>query len=226
MTMNAEDRKDISDLLPWYVAGTLDADGTAQIEAALARDPSIAEEIALLREDRDASLDAAFALPLPSAKVQDRLFAAIAQEPQRQPSLLTRIKAFDLAGLLAGALRPRTLAYASMAGALALVLQGGIIAKLVFQDGGARYGTASYTATDSATNATYLLVGFQPGAQAGDIASLLQDSRAVIVDGPKPGGLFQLRIGNKDMDKAEVDKLVTSLRANTNVVRFAAPASR
>ncbi len=61
---NAE-RRAVSELLPWYAAGTLDASDTARVEAALAADPTLRDELEIVREDQDASFALAEAAPVP-----------------------------------------------------------------------------------------------------------------------------------------------------------------
>ena len=45
-----------------------------------------------------------------------------------------------------------------------------------------------------------------------------------IVDGPKPGGLYVLRLGPKEMPKADRDAVIARLGAQKSLVRFVAPS--
>jgi hypothetical protein len=46
----------------------------------------------------------------------------------------------------------------------------------------------------------------------------------VIVDGPRPGGLYQLRIGEGPADPARRQQAIATLRARPDLVRLAAPS--
>jgi hypothetical protein len=83
----------------------------------------------------------------------------------------------------------------------------------------AGFTTASGGAAD-ATVGPRLSVVFQPSVTLGQMQSLLEASGAQIVAGPSGQGAYTLGLG--DMDDAEVERLLETLRGNTAVVRFAA----
>jgi hypothetical protein len=145
-----------------------------------------------------------------------KLFAAIDAEPARKPraslNLGTRISAFF------ASLPPRTLAWSASFGALALLLQAGVIAAvLINNQPTSRFETASLSRDEpitrdlSATPPPRALVRFTPDARVGDITALLDKYQASIVDGAK-GGLFRLQFGNKAMTKDEIAALMNKLQ--------------
>ncbi len=142
---NAE-RRSVSELLPWYAAGTLDAADTARVEAALAADPSLRDELEIVREDQDATFALAEAAPRPSPRVLDDLMRRVEAEPAKLSHVAARAKAgfADWLGEKLAMLSPRSLAYAAGAAALALVIQAGVIGSS-FIGGPAQYQTASHT---------------------------------------------------------------------------------
>ena len=117
---------DIEMLLPWYAAGTLNARDVRRVEEALARDPDLAKQYAVIREEYAETIDLNESLGAPSARAMQKLFVAIDEEPVRKPSL-SSVPAARISGFFAG-LSPRTLAWSASLGAILLLLQAGVIA--------------------------------------------------------------------------------------------------
>src|SRR5476651_650088 len=95
-------------LLPWHAAGTLNARDARRVEEALARDPELAKQYAVIREEYAETIHLNESLGAPSARAMQKLFAAIDAEPTRKPSL-----SLDLSARISGffaSLSPRTLA--------------------------------------------------------------------------------------------------------------------
>jgi hypothetical protein len=202
-------------LLPWHAAGTLNARDARRVDEALARDPELARQYAVIREEYAETIHLNESLGAPSARAMTRLFAAIDAEPSRNPSgslnLSARIAEFF------ARLSPRTLAWSASLGALALLLQAGLIGAVLVKNQNAPFQTASLSMNDPATRALgpeappRALVRFAPDARVADITALLDSYQASIVDGAK-GGLFRLQFGTKAMGKDEVAGLMTKLQ--------------
>ena len=114
-------------------------------------------------------------------------------------------------------LSPRTLAWSASLGALALLLQAGVIgAVLVKNQQPASFQTASLSMNEPITrvvgagSAARALVRFAPDARVADITALLDSYQASIVDAR--GGMFRLQFGNKAMSKDEVAGLMNKLQ--------------
>lgn len=226
-SVNASERRALSELLPWYVSGKLEAADKARVEAALATDPSLRDELEIVREDQDATLALVDRMPMPSPRVLDALMKRVEAEPAKAAHVAARAKAglVDWLGAKLALLSPRTLAYAAGAAAIALVVQAGVIGSGLI-DGGAIFQTASYsTGAQVRTDGTFVLIGFTAQASAADMTELLEQVRASIVDGPRPGGFYRVRVGARGMPQAEVDQVLSTLKARTNVVRFAGPST-
>ena len=127
--MLEQEPSEIEMLLPWHAAGTLNPRDARRVEEALARDPELARQYAAIREEYAETIDLNESLGAPSARAMRKLFAAIDAEPASKPSLSRGIWT-RIAGFFAS-LSPRTLAWSSSLGALALVLQAGVIGTLV-----------------------------------------------------------------------------------------------
>src|SRR6202167_2509152 len=123
--MLEEEPSEMEMLLPWHAAGTLNPRDARRVDEALARDPELAKQYAVIREEYAGTIDLNESLGAPSARAMQKLFAAIDAEPARKPSSSANIAA-RLSGFFSG-LSPRTLAWSASLGAFALVLQAGII---------------------------------------------------------------------------------------------------
>ena len=210
-----QEPSEIELLLPWHVAGTLNARDSRRVDEALARDPELARQYAIIREEYAETIDLNESLGAPSARAMQKLFAAIDAEPARSGrsslSLASRFAAF-FAGL-----SPRTLAWSASLGALALVFQAGVIGSVLLTRGPAPFQTASLSNNESITRdlgaatSPHALVRFAPDARIGDITALLDKYQASIVGGAK-GGLFRLQFANASMSKEDFSNLLSRLQ--------------
>lgn len=86
---------DLELLLPWHAAGTLNARDARRVEDALARDPELARQYAVIREEYAATIGLNKNLGAPSMRAMQKLFAAIDVEPARRSaasrSLIARL---------------------------------------------------------------------------------------------------------------------------------------
>jgi hypothetical protein len=156
-----------------------------------------------------------------------KLFAAIDAEPARQPSVSLNLAA-RVSGFFAS-LSPRTLAWSASLGALALLLQAGVIGAVLMKNQTATYQTASLSMNEPITRdlgagtPPRALVRFTPDARVADITALLDNYQASIIDGAK-GGLFRVQFGNRAMPKDEAASLLSRLQGEKIVsLAVAAP---
>jgi hypothetical protein len=209
------DREEIDALLPWYAAGTLDRRQAQQVEAALARDPELARHFELVREELTGTVDSNEMLGAPSARSRDILFARIDAEPARAAHVFhaigQRITAF------AASLSPRALAWSGAAMALVIVVQSGLIGGMLSTPkSGSTYQTASAPAPILASG-TFVLVRFASTASAADVTALLEANHATIVEGPRAGGFYRLRVGDAAMPEANLANIVRQLQSSKAV---------
>jgi hypothetical protein len=210
-----QEPSEIEMLLPWHAAGTLSARDTRRVEEALARDPDLARQYAVIREEFAETIHLNESLGAPSARAMQKLFAAIDAEPARRPTASLNLSA-RLAGFFAS-LSPRTLAWSASLGALALLLQAGVIGAVLVKNQTSTFQTASLSANEPITRdlgapPPRALVRFVPEARVADITALLDHYQASIVDGAK-GGMFRLQFGNRPMTKDEVAALISKLQS-------------
>jgi len=210
-----QEPSEIEMLLPWHAAGTLSARDTRRVEEALARDADLARQYAVIREEFAETIHLNESLGAPSARAMQKLFAAIDAEPARRPTASLNLSA-RVAGFFAS-LSPRTLAWSASLGALALLLQAGVIGAMLVKNQTSTFQTASLSSNEPITRdlgapPPRALVRFAPEARVADITALLDNYQASIVDGAK-GGMFRLQFGNRPMTKDEVAALISKLQS-------------
>jgi hypothetical protein len=221
-----QEPSEIETLLPWHAAGTLNARDARRVDEALARDPELARQYAVIREEYAETIHLNESLGAPSARAMQKLFAAIDGEPARNPSvaltLSSRISEFF------ARLSPRTLAWSASLGALALLLQAAVIGAILVTNPTPSYQTASLSMNEPVTRSLgagtppRALVRFAPDARVADIMALLDSYQASIIEGAK-GGMFRLQFGNKAMTKDEIAGLMSKLQ-NEKIINLAVPA--
>ena len=218
-----QEPSEIEMLLPWHAAGTLNARDARRVDEALARDPELARQCAAIQEEYAETIDLNESLGAPSARAMQKLFAAIDSEPARKPSALINLSARIIQFF--ARLSPRTLAWSASLGALALLLQAGVIGAVLVKNQNASYQTASLSMNGPITRdlgagaPPRALVRFAPDARVADITALLDRYQASIVDGAKEG-MFRLQFGDKPMAKDEIASLMSKLQ-NEKIVSLA-----
>jgi len=228
MTMNETERRDIEALLPWHAAGTLSRRDAQRVDAALRQDHDLARQFELVREELGETIHLNETLGAPSARAMERLLAGIEAEGAKG----RKRRSFDLAAFIGERLTlfsPRTLAWSAVVGALAIMLQAGLLAEHYIGEPGVEsppaYKTASAPTTRSLAPAggSYALIGFAPQASAADVTKFLEAHKASIVDGPKPGGLYRIQVSATALSKNDLADIVKQMQDEGKIVRFVAP---
>ena len=221
MTTEEREPNEIEALLPWHAAGTLSRDDAERVEAALAGDYELARRYALVREELAETIRLNEALGAPSPRPLERLMARIDAEAAAG---LTRRGSIAVGRWLEGLLlrlAPRTLAWSAAAAAIVILVQAGFLAALFVGSQGHSYRTASVEQVG--TPGSYALVGFVPQASAADVTKFLETYKASLVDGPRAGGLYRIRIGEGGLSRDELASIVGRMQQESAVIRFAAP---
>jgi hypothetical protein len=217
-------------LLPWHATGTLNARDSRSVEEALARDPKLARQYAVVRREYAETIAFNESLGAPSARTVQKLFAAIDAEPVRTPRPSLNIAA-RLTGFFAS-LSPRTLAWSASVGALALLLQAGAIGVVLMNSQPGSFQTASLNNPDepitrnitrnAGTALPQALVRFSPDARVDDILTMLDKYQAAIVEGGH-GDMFRLQFANRATVADDFSGLLGRLQKE-KIVSFAAAA--
>jgi anti-sigma factor RsiW len=207
--MLEQEPSEIEMLLPWHAAGTLNARDARRVEEALASDPALAKQYAAIRGEYEETIHLNESLGAPSARAMQKLFASIDAEPARATSSLplsARIATFF------ASLSPRTLAWSASLGAIALLLQAGIIGAVLMKTQTSTFQTASLstgapiTRELGAAAPSRALVRFTPEARVADVTALLDSYQASII-GDARGGMFRLQF-DKAMSQDELTALL------------------
>jgi anti-sigma factor RsiW len=218
-------------LLPWYAAGSLNPRDMKRVEQALASDPELARQYAVIQQEYAETIALNETLGAPSMRAMQKLFATIEAEPSQAPRRSRGIGARMLGFF--GGLSPTTLAWSTVLGAMLVLAQTAIIAVVLLREQPATFQTASLDVHERASRApsiaplsapltralgpqtaaspVHALVRFAPDARIADITALLNHYQAAIIDGAK-GGMFTLQLGDRPMSKDEADGLIARLQ--------------
>lgn len=218
-THSQDERHEIELLLPWYEQGLLEDAERRKVDAALARDPVLQDRLALIRDEREAAVDANEMAGAPSPGALDRLMGAI--EAKSGPERASAAERGWLSRLL-GTPVPAGMQWAGAAAAVVIVLQAAALGYMttIWPERGARYETASGDTTAPA-DGTYALVRFTDDATADEISGFLSDMDMTIVDGPKPGGVYTVRISEKTLNEADRDAVLKKMASNQMLIEMA-----
>lgn len=199
MPESPEERRATQDLLPLYANGRLVGDERARVEAALADDEELRDELQFLESLRRSVKHNAEARSTGELG-ERRLLKRIRQERRRE--------------FTQRAWRPAL----AMAAGLAILAQVFVIGSLQGE-----LGELEMLGAGSGD----LQVLFSPQATEADIRALLIEVNAQIVDGPSAVGLYHLDVEGLDAsqpeDRASLERVVEALRARAGVVEYAAP---
>jgi hypothetical protein len=213
---------EIETLLPWYAAGTLRRRDRQRVEDALRYDPALAHHAELVREELAETICVNESLGVPSARCMDRLMAAIDAETtaarKRSP---VRAVAGQFATFMA-AFSPRTLAVAASFAVAAIAVQAFLLVNMATKPQ-ITFETAEQSPATTG-HGTFAMVRFAREASAGEITRFLEDYQATLVDGPRPGGLYRVRLAMKTLAKEELARIMSRMRQE-RVVEFASPAT-
>lgn len=233
-TLSPSGREEIEQLLPWHVAGTLSRGDAQRVEQALAHDPSLALSYRLAREEFAETILLNENLGAPSARAMDRLLAGI-EADQRPNAAKTTRSSFSFGRWFSdslASLSPRTLSWAATGAVLAITLQAGMLASLYTADrdeGGTRGIDLSRPAEPvpapaAAMTGSFALMSFAPQATIAQITSFLGANQLTMVDGPRAGGFYRVRVAPSALPKDEVSRITTRLQSQNDLVRFAEPS--
>jgi anti-sigma factor RsiW len=218
-TTEEAEREEIELLLPWYVTGRLNRADTARVESYLTRHPHLSKQLGLARAEREQTAATNEALGSPPPGAIDRLMASLPAARRRAPwsagtPLFQRVAEFFSAPT-ANAVR-----WAAAAAVALIAVQAGAIATLLVGDRGGTYEAATGKQTDDGIPA---LVVFTDEATAAAISRLLAEFDANIVDGPKPGGVYEIRLRMEDRSQAARAALLRRLAERRDIVRTVLP---
>jgi hypothetical protein len=215
---------EIAALLPWYVSGKISAADKSRVDAYAKAHPEVLTHIALARDEADVVFADNQMIPPPRDSL-DRFRASLAKSPRAQ---LHGMKAslVDRIGVWLSGLAPRQLAYAGLAAALVLAVQTASIGSLLSSRPEPHGFTTASDHSNDLAKGSFALVAFQPAAPSSTLSAFLADNGYVIVDGPKAGGMYRIRVSDKVLSSADGDAALAKLKARADLITFASAASQ
>jgi hypothetical protein len=208
-------REEVEMMLPFYVTGRLDHSDADQIGDYLKRHPEVASQLGLIGDERDSTVATNAVYANRPVRSFDRIAAMIgkaAVQPAHGRRLDWIRRLFDMPSSPA-------LGWIGAAAAIVIVVQAVAIGALVVRQYSGAYSGAS-GGNGAVETGTTVFVRFADDAAASAIADALAGLGLKIVDGPRGGRLFTVRLGPKNMDSGERDRLIAALRARSDVVVF------
>jgi hypothetical protein len=203
-------------MLPFYVTGQLDQAEANEIDDYLKHHPDVASQLDLVRAERESTAAGNAIYASRPARSFDRVAAMIGKAPA-QPARATGSPLDRIKRLFAMPSSP-AFSFVGAAAAIVILLQAATIGTLVV----AQYPGIFTPAGDNRTvdAGTTVVVRFADDASAAAIADALSNLGVKIIDGPRGGKLFTVRLGPKTMNEGERERLIAALKARSDLIVF------
>jgi len=213
-------REEIEKMLPFYVTGRLDHADAQEIGDYLKHHPDVANQLDLVHAERDSAVAANAIYANRAVHNFDRVAAMIGR-PAARPARATgrRLDWTDRIKQLFAMPSSPALGLLGAAAAIVILLQAAAIGTLVV----AHYPgifTGASGGNGAVDAGTTVFVRFADDATTATIADAFSGLGVRIVDGPRGGRLFTVRIGPKNMGEGERARLIAALNARSDVVAF------
>ncbi len=219
--------EDVEALLPWFEKGTLPAKEARRVEEYLREHPEDGGRfLELIREEVTETIDANEQAGMPSAAALTRLMDAIEAEPKAKRFAARQRAGGGFLARLFGQGSAPWMPVATLAATLLILVQAAALGVLVLRGTptGPHLASGENPIQKASDGARYVLVRFSPAATADDISALLRSLNATIVEGPKPGGIYRIRISNAPLQNEEEEAILRQIRARSDIINFVSPA--
>ena len=218
--------RELIELLPWYVNGTLHADERRAVETHLAACPACARDVEGLKAVQGSVVTLAEQAPEPSPALLARALGQIeahelarARTQERRVWRVERLRSW-LEEAVIGWWKPiPVVARVVIAAQFVLVvgLTGLVIASW---PGGTSFTTLGRPSVRENARAR-IFVSFHPGASEEAMRETIRSVRGTIVSGPSPLALYTIEVPLSRERTAEIEKLLETLRQKRDVIRLA-----
>jgi hypothetical protein len=209
-------RDEVEMMLPFYVTGQLDHAEANEIDDYLKHHPDVAHQLDLIRAERESTSAANAIYASRPARSFDRVAAMIGKTPARPARPAG--SPLDWVKRLFAMPSSSAFGFVGAAAAIVILLQAVAIGTLVVTHYPDIFRTAGGPGT--VDGGTTVVVRFADDASAAAIADALSALGVKIIDGPRGGKLFTVRIGPKTMSEGERTRLIAALRARNDVIAF------
>ena len=212
---------EIIELLPWYANQTLDENERKAVETHLSECAECASEVKSLSAMKKAVIESANQGPALSPFALNRALAQIEDyeraksppaAPSREPEKTFWSRWWSPTPIFARALIAAQLVLLLALGSLMLYQRSHPAGVYTTSSGGAGENKASFR----------IAVQFSDSANEQDIRKTILGIRGKIVDGPSALGLYTVEVPVVGERRAEMDRVLETLRQNQHIVRFAA----
>lgn len=207
-------REEIEALLPWYEKGTLPPKEARRVEDYLRKHPELQHSLALIREDAAETIAANERIGMPSSAALDRLMADIAAAPRAARASRLGMMA-SLKGLFGGG---NWMPVAAAAATVVILVQAATLGVLLTRSGPDGPGLASGGQTNGAGPGSYAWIRFNETARAAEVSAFLRSLNLVIVDGPKPGGAYRVRLSAQPLSAERREEILRQIRAKSDII--------
>jgi anti-sigma factor RsiW len=207
-------RDEVEMMLPFYVTGQLDQAEAIEIDDYLKHNPDVARQLDLIRAERESTAAGNAIYASRPARSFDRVAAMIGKTPA-QP-VRTAGSPLDWIKRLFAIPSSPALGFVGAAAAIVILLQAVTIGALVVAQYPGIFNTAGGGGPVDA--GTTVVVRFADDASAAAIADVLSGLGVKIIDGPRGGKLFTVRIGPKTMSESERERLIAALKARSDLI--------
>jgi anti-sigma factor RsiW len=218
MSEDTKTRRDaVEMMLPFYVTGQLDQAEANEIDDYLKHHPDVASQLDLVRAERESAAAGNAIYASRPARSFDRVAAMIGKAPAHRAR--TAASPLDWIRQLFAMPSSPALGLVGAAAAIVILLQAATIGTLVVsQYPGIFTGASGGNGTVDA--GTTVVVRFADDASAAAIADVLSGLGVKIIDGPRGGKLFTVRIGPKTMNESERERIIAALKARSDLIVF------
>ena len=209
--------EDAQELLPWYLTGKLSRAESDAIDGMLKGSADLRQQLETARAQQDAVIESNAEVAGPSSANLTKLLQQIESTKQRRYVVANEPGFFER--LLGGWARPRPALQFALVAACALIVAQGIMLyqfEGTSQPKGGDYATAS-AGGEVAAPAASLIVSFRPEVTTAQLAQMLSEIDATVIDGPKPGQTFILGLA----DAATLDGAIAKLQSRPDLVASA-----
>jgi hypothetical protein len=176
----------------------------------------VASQLDLVRAERESAAAGNAIYASRPARSFDRVAAMIGKTPA-QPARAARSPLHWIKRLFALPSSP-ALGFVGAAAAIVILLQAATIGTLVVTHYPGIFTSAGGPGTVDA--GTTVFVRFADDASAAAIADALSALGVKIIDGPRGGKLFTVRIGPKTMGESDRERMIAALKARSDVIVF------
>jgi len=197
--------KEIEELLPFYVNGTLEGDELNQVEKAIQKDPSLADEVEFLKKLRG-EIKAEQTDQPPGELGLKRLQKQLQEQTQYQSGTGNNQKVSSMGS-------SNIWRAASIAACLLLIIQAVAFFPHWPSDDLTASGNKSMVHTPGIyTTGKVISITFVPDATEDNIRHLLLTIEANIVEGPSALGVYKIVVAN------DIEPAIDKLKAHKNLI--------